>query len=56
MRNKADFGSRQQIIFQATCELAGGQPGCDETAIISAAPAAIGKIWDLPEARAPFNG
>ena len=28
----------------------------DETAMISAANAAIGKIWDLPEARAAFNG
>ena len=28
----------------------------DETAIISAASAAIGKIWDLPEAQAAFNG
>jgi hypothetical protein len=28
----------------------------DETAIISAATAAIGKIWDLPEAQAAFNG
>jgi cytosine/adenosine deaminase-related metal-dependent hydrolase len=28
----------------------------DEAAIISAATAAIGKIWDLPEAQAAFNG
>ena len=28
----------------------------DETTIISAAKAAIGKIWDLPEAQAAFNG
>jgi cytosine/adenosine deaminase-related metal-dependent hydrolase len=28
----------------------------DETAIIVAANAAIGKIWDLPEAKAAFNG
>jgi cytosine/adenosine deaminase-related metal-dependent hydrolase len=28
----------------------------DETAIMSAATAAIGKIWDLPEAQAAFNG
>ena len=28
----------------------------DEAAIISAAAAAIGKIWDLPEAQAAFNG
>jgi hypothetical protein len=27
-RNKADFGGRQQIIFQATGELAGLQPRC----------------------------
>jgi cytosine/adenosine deaminase-related metal-dependent hydrolase len=28
----------------------------DETAMMSAANAAIGKIWDLPEAQAAFNG
>ncbi len=28
----------------------------DEAAIISAGTAAIGKIWDLPEAQAAFNG
>jgi cytosine/adenosine deaminase-related metal-dependent hydrolase len=28
----------------------------DETAMMSAASAAIGKIWDLPEAQAAFNG
>jgi cytosine/adenosine deaminase-related metal-dependent hydrolase len=28
----------------------------DEAAIISAASAAIGKIWDLPEAQSAFNG
>ena len=28
----------------------------DETAIVFAANAAIGKIWDLPEAKAAFNG
>jgi cytosine/adenosine deaminase-related metal-dependent hydrolase len=28
----------------------------DETAIISAGAVAIGKIWDLPEAQAAFNG
>jgi hypothetical protein len=28
----------------------------DETTIVSAASAAIGKIWDLPEAQAAFNG
>jgi len=28
----------------------------DETAMMSAATAAIGKIWDLPEAQAAFNG
>ncbi len=28
----------------------------DEAAIISAGTAAIGKIWDLPEAQAAFSG
>ena len=28
----------------------------DEAAIMSAGTAAIGKIWDLPEAQAAFNG
>ncbi len=28
----------------------------DERAIVSAGTAAIGKIWDLPEAQAAFNG
>ena len=28
----------------------------DEAAIVSAGTAAIGKIWDLPEAQAAFNG
>jgi cytosine/adenosine deaminase-related metal-dependent hydrolase len=28
----------------------------DETAIVAAATAAVGKIWDLPEAQAAFNG
>jgi hypothetical protein len=28
----------------------------DEVAIMAAGTAAIGKIWDLPEAQAAFNG
>jgi hypothetical protein len=28
----------------------------DEAAIVSAATTAVGKIWDLPEAQAAFNG
>ena len=28
----------------------------DEAAITAAGTAAIGKIWDLPEAQAAFNG
>ena len=35
---------------------AGHYNGGDETAVVAAATAAVGKIWDLPEARAAFNG
>ncbi|MGY4379426.1 cytosine/adenosine deaminase-related metal-dependent hydrolase/ABC-type transport system substrate-binding protein [Bradyrhizobium sp. i1.3.6] len=34
----------------------GGYLGADEAAITAAGSAAIGKIWDLPEAQAAFNG
>ncbi|MET4290319.1 hypothetical protein ABIB06_001091 [Bradyrhizobium sp. LB8.2] len=35
---------------------AGRYLGADEAAIMAAGNAAIGKIWDLPEAQAAFNG
>ncbi|MEH2482055.1 cytosine/adenosine deaminase-related metal-dependent hydrolase [Nitrobacteraceae bacterium AZCC 2146] len=35
---------------------AGRYASGDEAAIVSAATAAVGKIWDLPEAQAAFNG
>jgi hypothetical protein len=40
-----------RVLIDAGCYVRG-----DEAAIISAAAAAIGKIWDLPEAQAAFNG
>lgn len=35
---------------------AGRYARADETAIVAAATAAVGKIWDLPEAQAAFDG
>jgi cytosine/adenosine deaminase-related metal-dependent hydrolase len=35
---------------------AGRSMQSDETAIVAAATAAVGKIWDLPEAQTAFNG
>ena len=40
-----------RLLIDAGCYVRG-----DEAAIISAASAAIGKIWDLPEAQSAFNG
>jgi hypothetical protein len=53
-RNRANI---DQVIVDGRVLIdAGRYIHGDETAMISAANAAIGKIWDLPEAQAAFNG
>ena len=52
--NRANIDS---VIVDGRVLIDGGQyVHGDEAAIVAAGSAAIGKIWDLPEAQAAFNG
>ncbi|BAR58196.1 putative N-ethylammeline chlorohydrolase [Bradyrhizobium diazoefficiens] len=54
LANRANI---DQVIVDGRVLVEGGRYlGADEAAITAAGSAAIGKIWDLPEAQAAFNG
>ena len=53
LANRANI---DQVVVDGRVLIDAGQyVHADEAAIISAGTAAIGKIWDLPEAQAAFN-
>ena len=54
LANRANI---DQVVVDGRVLVDGGRHALgDEAAITSAGAAAIGKIWDLPEAQAAFNG
>jgi imidazolonepropionase-like amidohydrolase len=54
LANRANI---DQVMVDGRMLVDGGRYlGADEAAITAAGTAAIGKIWDLPEAQAAFNG